>query len=467
MMLTRQRSTILALSVEPDSLVVCRVRRRNDNIEIVGHWRFPVSAQMLRTDPARASAELRRHLSAVGLKREECVVCLPLAWAFTYRLEAPENLDDMTLKEYVDQQVEQRAQMAPDELQSVLLTQDAGGSAFFAGVPSEPLVAVEEALRAAGLKPVSMTLQGASLLQESPALDGVQLTLGPTSTDLAIAAGGQWLVLRNLLWAEQRGAYTNGDLSKEISRQLRITLGQLPSDWRDHLRDTVVYGTDTLPQDSRASIVQALARLGLQAREMPSDANGASHDVSADLLACARLCLRNMRPAVELLPKHVSKLQKAAARFSERRTRLMVIAAVGVVLLVSTAGYMQHSRLTSLETEWSAMEPRVMAVKAIQEDVRRYRSWYDTSVPTLAMASTIAQAFPEDGTVWVKALQIKDRVTVTCTGSAKSRADWMAVLERLRTSEGVANVQVIRAAGEAPFEFTMTLQWERSGGGGQ
>lgn len=467
MMLTRQRSSILVLSVEPDSLVVGRVRRRNDNVELVEHWRFPVSAQMLRTDPARASAELRRHLSAAGLKREECVVCLPLAWAFTYRLEAPEDLDGMSLKEYVDHQVEQRAQMAPDQLQSVLLTQNAGGSAFFAGIPREPLVAVEEALRAAGLKPVSMTLQGASLLQESPAFDGVHLTLGPTSTDLAIAAGGQWLVLRNLLWAEQPGTYANGEVSKEISRQLRITLGQLPSNWRDTLRDTVVYGTDTLPHDSRAAIIQALARLGLQAQEAPTEANGASRDVSADLLACARLRLRNLRPAVELLPKRVSRLQRAVERFSERRWRLIIIAAGGAVLLLSTVAYMQHSRLTSLETEWSAMEPRVNAVKTLQENVRKYRSWYDASVPTLTMASTIAKAFPEDGAVWVKALQIKDRATVTCTGSAKSRADWMAVLERLRTSEGVANVQVIRAAGEAPFEFTMTLQWERSGGGGQ
>ncbi len=45
------------------------------------------------------------------------------------------------------------------------------------------------------------------------------------------------------------------------------------------------------------------------------------------------------------------------------------------------------------------MADRVTEVEAIQEQVKQFRPWFDTSVPSLTILQILTEAFPEEGSI--------------------------------------------------------------------
>ncbi len=461
MMTRRPPSSILALSVEAEGIVLCRARLRGDRLETTAQGRIPVAGDLLRIDPAAAGAEIKRRLAELGIRRETCVVCLPPFWAFTFRLEPEDELTGPAFEAFLEAEVERRCPVGLHDLCYALSTPEgtATPGTFLAAVPREHLEAAESALRAAGLRPVSMTLKGLSWLEARPEFEGLRVVLEQGSADLLVALDGRVRILRNLEWHGAADAEEGLD-AREIARQVRLTLGRLTAAEQARLSEVRVSGPD---EGVRAEVAAALARLGLTVHDEPD----ASPEAPEDLLERARLALEGVRPRFELQPRRLSRMQQAAERFSARRTRVLVGAALATVVVVGGALMWQHRRLSALEARWADIEPRVTAIRELQDRVRKYRSWYDDSIPSLSMARDIVEAFPAEGSVWVRALEFKDRATATCTGNARTRSDWMEVLEKLQRQEGIQDVNVVSSRGDAPLEFTLTLRWNGSGGGGQ
>jgi hypothetical protein len=176
----------------------------------------------------------------------------------------------------------------------------------------------------------------------------------------------------------------------------------------------------------------------------------------------ARIATRHLlgqRTVFEFLPPRSSRFKRLAGQVSARRAVWLAGAGAVVVLGVGLAFLFQANRLASLEKEWAAMAPQVRNAEALQESVRTFRPWFDDSVQSLKIATQLTSAFPEEGSVWVKTLEIKDSSKVSCSGNARTNQDWLRVLDSLRKTKGIEDLQVQQVRGNAPVQFGLSFRW--------
>jgi hypothetical protein len=133
-------------------------------------------------------------------------------------------------------------------------------------------------------------------------------------------------------------------------------------------------------------------------------------------------------------------------------------------LAVAGAFLYQHWRLSRLESKWRSIEPKVNEVAAIQQKIRQYRPWFDNSARSLVIARGLTRAFPEEGTVWAKSLEIRQPSDsalpiVSCSGNAQSNSEWLGMLERLRSTKGVEDLRFEQLRAESPLQFKLSFQW--------
>ena len=100
-------------------------------------------------------------------------------------------------------------------------------------------------------------------------------------------------------------------------------------------------------------------------------------------------------------------------RTSNGRKAVWLAIAVAVVLLgVGGMFGWQQWRLNKLEAQWQGMAPGVTIVEQLNTKIRKYRPWYDESFRAMTILKTLTEAFPEDGSVSAKSIEIRDRAGV-------------------------------------------------------
>lgn len=463
MSLTLRRSTaLLGISLEPDGLTVCRVRKQGNGAEAEAPFRVPVGAGMFRSDPANASVVLRRHLKAAKVRPQRCVVCIPLTWAFTATVDLPE-LSGADLQNFLALEAERRFPLPPAELLLCALrpksAEGARPPALLVGVPAQYIANVETALKAARLKLSGVTLAVAALADENAGTDCALLYAGTGFLDLAVCVGGAPSALRNLEWMEGGEQGSAPIDSRELARQLRITLAQVGPDQQGQLKTAILYGEGDRAGSLDNGLAHTVAAQGMQWKKGVIGALAAPPDGAAAACVAAARAVTGAPASVSLMPQRKPRFQ-TAAWFSSRNVRYLLAGAGLLVVGIVAALWWQADQLANLEGQWSVLSPRVASVKALQEQVRKYRGWYDESVPSLAIPKCLAEAFPEDGAVWVKSLSIKDGSLATCTGTARSRSDWMRVMDKLGKNRELDDLQVVQTRGDSPFGFTLTFRWK-------
>ena len=457
-----RRSVFLALSLEPHEICVCRLRRQGKQNEIVAQLRAPIPANAFRTAPTRAGQELHTALQSAHIRPEHCVVCLPLSWAFTAEINLP-SLSEADLQSFIQLEAERRFPLSADDLMLTLAhrqTTPEGQRALLIGVSREYLSNVGKALQLAKLTPTHITF-GISILQEMCAEAHTLLfQFGKGFIDLAIVNEGEIPLFKNLVWQE---GPTPPDLPsdiREMNRQLRIALAQLPAEQRTAISSATVYGDGAWSAEALPSFRESFAGLNLALAVGESPVHSENPQVSLGLLACATHILSGKSPTIELVTKPHNRFRSMLGRFSARRTR-SIFAAISIVIFLLGATFgLQARKLASLEQQWATLEPQIKEAKDLQDRIKKYRSWYDESIPSLAIPASLFSAFPEEGTVWIKSLVIKDQTKVTCSGSASDRKDWMDVLAKLGMNHDLENLKVNNTRGVTPFSFTLEFQWK-------
>jgi hypothetical protein len=107
----------------------------------------------------------------------------------------------------------------------------------------------------------------------------------------------------------------------------------------------------------------------------------------------------------------------------------------------------------------------VAELEDIQKLRKRFRPWFDESARSLSVLKRLTEAFPEDGSVSAKTVEIREPATITCTGTARDRQALLKLLDKLRAAHEVADVKVEQMRGRSPLEFTFNFRW--GGGGGR
>ena len=487
----RPAAAVLGLTLDGSRLEGVVLRRTNGALQLRQAFSVVLSLDPLTAAPELVGREIRNHLDAAGVRERQCVVGVPLKWALTAHTELP-PLPEADVTSLLQLEAERGF---PYDVATLRLANsrcalaDGKQHVTLAGIPEAQLATLEQVLAAAKLKPLSFSLGLAALqppvgarlssvagdtnienvVGEDACAPGIlTLAIGESHVGLLITCGGV-AALRVLEGAIQDEAGRRTLRADVVARETRITLGQLPAELREAIKRIRVFGPRELaqqlademelrfePMGMTVEIVAAYApdEFGLQ---LPPETT-----VSPAFSLAARR-LTGVPPVFEFLPPKPSPLEQLVTRYASGRLRSAGAVAAGVAVLAGALFLFQELQLIVLRTQWSAMSAKVAELDGVQDQIRQYRPWYDNTFRSLTILRELTQAFPEDGTVTAKTVEIRSGNTVTCTGVAQDNGALLRTLNQLRTADGVADVKLQQIRGKSPMQFSFDIHY-RGGG---
>lgn len=470
----RPRTALLGLALDGSRLDGVVVRRVNGRLQSQNAFSVSLSLDPLTNDPELVGREIRNHLDSAGVRERQCVVGLPLKWALTTHVEVPE-LPEADVASFLQIEAERGFPCDPNTLQ-VATSRCRGASgkehALLVGMPKAHIGRLEQALQAAKLKPVSFSLAVTALANRKTDAGGVMaLAIGETHVALEITASGGVAALRALEGALETEGSQRVLRADIVAREARITLGQLPADLGDPIRTIRIFGPQDLTQQLTDEMELRLDVMGLKVEPVsryaetefgipfPSDTPvGAAFSLAAGQLA-------GRVNGFEFLPPRVAVWKQVTERYASGKLRGALSAAAVLAALVGAAFFYQQCQLWRLQAQWKSMSVKAGQLENISKQITQYRPWYDESVKGLTILRSLVQAFPEDGSVTAKTVEIRDLSVVTCTGTARNYQALLQTLQRLRTSSPqVHDANLGPTRGQTPsLQFSFSFAWSEGG----
>ncbi|HOW68190.1 MAG TPA: hypothetical protein P5055_12870 [Candidatus Paceibacterota bacterium] len=466
-------SSLLGLSLEGSRLEGAVLRRSNGSVEISQAFSTALSLEPLTNAPELVGREIRKQLDAANIRERRCVVCLPLNWILTLTTKLP-DLPEQDAASFLQMEAERNFPYGPEALMLAHSRHRSPGGDSYAtlvAVPREHVTRLETILRAANLKPVSFTLGIVSFpLPSADANESlVVLAPGDNSVGLEVHTGGGPAALRAIEGAYEIAGGDKRILADHVARELRITLGQLPSDVRDSIRRLSILGPSDAAEELTETLGPLIESLDLDiqhTKTLPARVFNVQVPSGTPVSPAISLGLRwltGQAPELEFLPPRVSAWKQLAGRYSSRRL-VYTGAAVGVLAaLVALAFLVQQWQLLRWQSQWKQMAPRVTALEKMQQEIRLYRPWFDDSYRSLGVLRRLSEAFPEDGAVSAKTVEIRESSVITCSGTARDNPALLRTLDKLRGIPEVTALQVDQIRGRSPLQFTFNFRWAERG----
>ncbi|MGD0537616.1 MAG: hypothetical protein ABSC03_08220 [Verrucomicrobiota bacterium] len=472
----KRLTSLLGLALDGSRLDGVVLRRVNGSVQVQQTLSVTLSLDPLTGDPELVGREIRNHLTAAGVRERHCVVCLPLKWALVTHTTLPAELPEAEVPGLLQIEAERGF---PCDVATLMLTtsrfQVPGSPAHVTllGVPRNQVEPLDRVLRAAQLRPLSFSL-GLCALQpaNTEAANGVlALTIGESYVGLQVTGGGGLAALRSLEGAVETEGSTRVVHADLVAREVRITLGQLPEQFRSTLRRVRIFGPRELAESLADEVELRLQPLGMSVEVVTGYPAGefgvtlpAGTAVSpAFSLAAARLV---DRPAqFEFLPPRITAWQRLVARYSSGTLqRVGVSAGAAAALVVGLFGF-QQVQIWRFNSHWARISPQVHEIEDAQQHIRQFRSWTDhaRTLRSLTVLRQLTQAFPEDGSVTAKTIEIREEAAVRCTGTASDQAALLRVVDKLRAASHVNDPHVDLISGKPPMQFTFDFHWSEGG----
>jgi hypothetical protein len=254
-----------------------------------------------------------------------------------------------------------------------------------------------------------------------------------------------------------------------IAREARITLAQLPADLRDSIKRIRIFGPRDMAQRLADEIRPRFEPGGLTVelvstyppnefeRTIPSETA-----VSGAFSLAARQLTGRSNP-FEFLPPKVSAWQRLTTKYTSGKLGTAGAAAAAVLLVVIALFGYQQWQLSRLQARWDKMSAEVQELKNIDEQIAKYRPWFDTSFHYLKVLKYVTQAFPETGSVTAKSIEIRDWNTVSLSGTAQNNTVIIDTNHKLGALKGVTELLPSRVQGKPPaiqftFDFKINTQ---------
>jgi hypothetical protein len=472
----RPGSSLLGISLDGRRLEAVVLRRSGDGFRVQNAFAASLELNLLTDAPELVGREIRNHLNHAGISERQCAVCLPLDWALTQHVQVPE-LPPEDVEAFLNTEAERGFPFAPDTLSIASSHCRAPSGAELAtliAVPKEHLATLQKILKAAQLKPLSFSL-GMPALQPVAGAPGeglAALGLSENNVELQVTCGGGIAALRALEGAMEQDGVRKVPYADVVARDLRITLGQLPAEFRDSVRKLRIFGNREYFERFADDLTSRAKLMGLEVEVVRAYAQnqfGAGAAMPADAvvapgLSLAARLLAGQGAEFEFLPPRVSAWQQFNNRYSSGRLAWASGAAGTVALLVVLAFLVQQWQLSHWRSKWETMKPRVTELDKMQQQIRRFRPWFDDSFRTMSILHRLTEAFPEDGSVSAKRIEIKDPGIITCRGIARDYPSLLKVRDRLRASKDLTDVQSPQMQGKAPIQFSLQFRWSPRGG---
>lgn len=463
-------SSLLGLAFDGHRLEAVVLKRSNNSISVLKTAAASLELNLLTNDPELVGREIRNHLDRAGIRERQCAVCIPLDWALTLHIPVPELPED-DIQSFLNIEAERGLPFSQETLLTVSSRCRGAKGAQFAtliAIPKENLFTLQKVLKAAQLRPLSFSL-GMTALQGAATStnEGVAaLAIGENNVELQVTCGGGIAALRTLQGALEQDGVRKKPYADVVARDLRITLGQLPAELRETVRRLRIFGNN---EDLGRFVDELASRAKLMGLDLELVKNYAVNDlripaapgtaVTPPFSLAARI-LAGQGVDLEFLPPKVSAWKQLTTRYSSRKLAWSGAAAGVAALLLVGAFLVQQWQLSKWRTTWIRMKPRVTQIDNMQQQIRRFRPWFDESYRSLSILKKLTEAFPEDGSVSASRVEIRDPGIITCSGTARDPQAYRKVLEQLQTGKEVASVQTENIRGK---QFTITLRWGQGG----
>jgi hypothetical protein len=490
-------TSLLGLAFEGQGVSAALMRRHGADLSVERFRRLKLSLDPLTDESELVGREIRHQLDGAQIRERRCLVCLPLTWLLALRVDFPSLADEgpAAFESFLEIQAERDFPFPLADLRMSLSryeTPEGDAGANIAAIPAARLEALLAALKSAGLRvrdvvPSVSALAGlgADQFSSSNSLARKQgravVVGGPNGADLVVSAGGGIVAMRHLQdGAATASGHTDGLDVQAIGKHLRITLGNLPKVLLGELRSGEAFADADVAEPLAAKLTEAMRHAGAPGQAVAGDLrtrvelsrleSSAATDLPPGLIAALSRRMVGQSLEFEFLTPW---LPASATRPRPRVTRRTVWAAAGAVALVAAlVGTVGHQiwRLGQLEAEWETLGPKAAVVESLQEQIRAVRPWFDDTLPTLEVMRLLAQAFPEQGTVWATHLQIKDGSTISMAGRAVGNDALLPVLDRIKGATGVEDLRVVQlreTAGRGDeMSFVLSFRWNSGGRSG-
>ncbi len=489
----RQKLTsLLGLNLDGSRLDGVVLRRTNGSLQLQQSFSATLSLDPLTAAPELVGREIRNHLNAAGVRERRCVVGVPLKWTLTAHTELP-PLPAADAASLLQLEAERGF---PCDIATLRLAHsrcplpDGKELVTMAGILDSQLASLEQVLTAAKLKPLNFSLgiaalqpSGGARLSSAAAATNIgsaagvdtrapgvlALAIGESQVSLQITGGGV-AALRTLEGAVENEGARRTLHAGLVAREVRITLGQLPAGLRESVRRIRIFGPNDLAQQLADELELRFEAAGLAIEvvakyspdefgvQLPPDA-----PVSPAFSLAARR-LTEQTPAFEFLPPKPTAIEQLITKYSSGRMRSVGATAAAIVAVVGSLFLFQEIELIWLRSQWSGMSAKVRELDGIQQQIQKYRPWFDESYRSLSILKQLTTAFPEDGAVTAKTVEIRDGNTVNCSGTARDNAALLRMLSQLRAADGVTDLKVDQIRGKSPMQFTFDFHWNKGGG---
>ena len=458
-----QKKAVLAVTIESCRIVVDFLQDHGKGARVEHSLLLPLGASAVAEAPDNAGKELLAQLELANIRERKAVVCVPASWALTTTAEVP-GVSDEDLRGYMELRAEKEFPIPVTDLRLASCSYrlpDGKQRATLAAIPAKKMAAVEKMLEVAGCKIMSVSLgldECVGCVDQPTALHFVA---NGNHVDVVIAAGGGIAAVRSLPAPAGENAETFDAVG--FSREVRITLGQLPGEMREEVKEASFRGTPATAETLCLEVRQHLRRLGIDSRLRTGDSANPL-ELSAVGVVSARRFLKHEPVTFEFVPPQVDRWQLLLRQLDDRRKRRALGAAIGLIILLLVT-YMVRSHIeSSLEKEWAGMRGKVSELENLQQGIRQFRPWFEPLPRDLQVLENLAMAFPESGEVWAKTVTLGENNKVSCSGFAQNQSSWLSFLERLRKRKDVSNLQVQQVRGEKPIQFSLVYKWENADG---
>jgi len=468
----KKLTTLLGLALDGVRLEGVVLKRANGSLQKLQSFSALLALDPLTAAPELVGREIRNHLEAAGVRERHCVLGLPLKWILTAQTELPAGLPEADAAGLLQLEAEKGFHADAATLQvadSRCVLADEKKFVLLAGIPNAHLGTLEQVLAAARLKPVSFGL-GISALQTPEKSDGVlTLVVGENAVGLQVAAGGGVAALRSLDGALENNGGRPTLQPDVVARETRITLGQLPAELRGKVKQIRIFGPRELAQQLADELELKFGPMGLEVAMVSvcaSDEFGAT--LPADATVSPAFCLAanalaERQPVFEFLAPRPNVLEQLVKKYTSGKLGTAGAAAAGVGAIVLGVFLFQQVQLWSLRSQWSKMEAKVVRLQSVQNHIREYRSWYSGTFTHLSILRQLSLAFPEDGSVTAKNIEVRNGV-VTCSGTARDYESLLKMQGKLRSAPGVSGVKLEQVRGKAPMQFVFGFTYNNLGG---
>jgi hypothetical protein len=469
-----RRTSVLGLSLHSGRLDGVVLRRDNGEFHTLQSFSVALTLDPLTNDPQLVGREIRNHLDAAGVREKSCVIGLPLKWALTSHVAVPE-LPEADVASFLEIEAERGFPCDVNTL--YVATARCRGitgkqHALLVGIPRTHVGRLEQVLVAAKLKPLSFSLAIAALQppDNNPAIGTMALLIGESQVALQITAGSGVAALRALEGALENEGSQRVLHADVVAREARITIGQLPPDLTETVRNIRIFGPPDVAQQLADEMELRLDVMGLKVEPVTSYAVGAFGVRVPDATAvrpafslAAEYLIRRM-PGFEFLPPRVPAWKQFAGKYSSGKLRGALTVAGAVALIVAGIFFFQQCQLWRLQSQWIAISSKVGNLEVISKQISQYRPWYDENVRGLTILRGLTQAFPEDGSVTAKTVEIRDLNVVTCTGTARNYQLLLETLKKLRDTPQIHDANLGPTRGQTPaLQFSFSFVWGEGG----